>query len=115
MLNVNETCKDRLDEVRAFADSLGDDWRKQFEERLEYLGTYAEHGEDGKTRCDLYTDFAPHSFYFVMHLRDKSTCEYKEWFNGGLIFHGPHDNGGDGGLPTLSVNVDGSYGWSVHT
>ena len=37
------------------------------------------------------------------------------WFNGGLIFHGPHDNGGDGGAPTFSVNLGVGYGWAMHT
>lgn len=40
---------------------------------------------------------------------------YKRWFNGGLIYHGTHDNGGDGGAPTFSVNLTPENGWSVHT
>lgn len=44
---------------------------------------------------------------------EQKTCDY--WFNGGLIFHGPHDNGGDGGMPTLSVNLLPHHGWSIHT
>lgn len=114
MLNVHESCEERLAEVRAFADGLGPQWRKQLEEQLEYLGTFAEHGDEGKTRCDLFTDFAPYSFYFLMQKRQEDGT-YKTWFNGGLIFHGPHDNGGDGGAPTFSVNLGGSHGWSVHT
>jgi len=39
----------------------------------------------------------------------------ERWFNGGLIFHGPHDNGGDGGAPTFSVNLSPQDGWSIHT
>jgi len=52
----------------------------------------------------LNLDFAPYSFTF----RARGLL-------GGLIFHGKHDNGGDGGAPTFSVNIDGSYGWSLHT
>lgn len=37
------------------------------------------------------------------------------WFNGGLTFHGKHDNGGDGGAPTFSVNLSPSDGWEIHT
>ena len=34
---------------------------------------------------------------------------------GGLIFHGQHDGGGDGGMPTLSVCLTPQDGWSLHT
>ncbi len=34
---------------------------------------------------------------------------------GGCIFHGAHDNGGDGSYPTLAVHVTGVHGWSIHT
>lgn len=37
------------------------------------------------------------------------------WFNGGLIFHGDHDGGGDGGMPTLSVCLQPTDGWAIHT
>lgn len=46
---------------------------------------------------------------------DHERTEGGPWFSGGLIFHGPHDNGGDGGMPTLSVNLSEGYGWSIHT
>jgi hypothetical protein len=51
----------------------------------------------------------------VMKVRDPETGEYRRWFNGGLIFHGPHDNGGDGGAPTFSVSPIPASGWRVHT
>jgi hypothetical protein len=35
--------------------------------------------------------------------------------NGGLIYHGKHDNGGDGGSPTFSVCLEPTNGWSIHT
>lgn len=41
--------------------------------------------------------------------------EWKRWMNGALIYHGPHDNGGDGGAPTFSVNLVPTNGWSIHT
>ncbi len=60
---------------------------------------------------ELYIDFAPHSFYFVK--------KHKVTFfgNGGIIFHGSHDNGGNGGSPTFSVslNNDLSPHWEIHT
>lgn len=113
MLNVK--CEEQLEKARKFADSWGAEWRAQLEDRLEYLDTYAEHGNRGRSRCDLYSDFAPHSFYFCLHVRDDKSGEYKMWFNGGLILHADHDRGGDGGLPTFSVNIGGRYGWAIHT
>ncbi len=62
----------------------------------------------------LYMDFAPLSFYFVI---GKETPEggYDQCLNGGLIFHGPHDGYGSGSAPTLSVCLNSTYGWSIHT
>ena len=84
-------------------------------ERLYYLGTYADHANDGRTRCILYPDFAPLSFMFNMERRQSSDEDYQHWFNGGLIFHGDHDGGGNGGAPTYSVNLNPVDGWSIHT
>lgn len=125
----------RLEEARAHADKIG--LRDQLEKQLKYLAEYACQSDPERTRCLLYTDFAPMSFYFVMfkkkptessqleagaypegHQRTRLMCPddgYERWFNGGLIFHGPHDNGGDGGAPTFSVNLTPQDGWSVHT
>lgn len=88
-------------------------FEKQLWEQLEYLRNYS----DRKTRCKLWKDFAPYSFYFVMEtLEDNGAGPvWERWFNGGLIFHGPHDRGGDGGAPTFSVNLTPHLGWSVHT
>lgn len=106
-----EDITEYLEEVRKFADKVG--LREQLEEKLEYLGTYAEYLD---TKCYLGKDFAPYSFSFTMMRRDKGSEEdYQYWFNGGCIFHGPHDNGGDGGAPTFSVNLNPHHGWSIHT
>ena len=52
----------------------------------------------------LYNDFAPLSFGWT-----------GGGMTGGLIFHGPHDRGGDGGAPTFCVNLGNTHGWSIHT
>jgi hypothetical protein len=41
----------------------------------------------------------------------------KNDMNGGFIFYGPHDGGGNGGVPTFSVelNPDTNPHWSIHT
>jgi hypothetical protein len=88
--------------------------RDQLNAKLQLLDEYAEHGERGKTRCRLSPDFAPQSFHFGMERRGAGG-EYAPWFNGGLIYHGPHDNGGDGSFPTLAVTMSPTQGWSIHT
>jgi len=59
----------------------------------------------------LYPDFDPLSLYWVW------SREGQQVMNGGLIWHGPHDNGGDGGAPTFSVSLsnDTSARWEIHT
>lgn len=52
----------------------------------------------------IYKDFAPMSFGWSAGS-----------LVGGCIYHGAHDNGGDGGMPTLAVQVNPSFGWSLHT
>ena len=97
--------------------------------RLDYLDTYADHERKGLTKCVLVKDLAPHSFEFSMYRRKRRpmgpdfeggveellTDEWEFWFNGGLIFHGRHDGGGDGGAPTFAVNLNPGIGWSIHT
>ena len=40
---------------------------------------------------------------------------YRRWFNGGMIYHGPHDGFGNGSGPTFSVSLSPTNGWSIHT
>ena len=105
-------CKEYLDEVKVIAEKIGK--LDSLQEQLEYLDTYACHDDPTKTKCVLGKDFAPLSFSFTMQRRNKDG-EYEYWFNGGCIFHGQHDNGGDGGAPTFSVNLEPTDGWSIHT
>jgi len=116
MLIVTESAEERLKEAKELNEQLGfaDDSPDSLISRLAYLDTYAENGERGRTRCVLATDFAPFSFFFRMQIR-REDGEYEDWFPGGLIYHGPHDRGGDGGAPTFSVNLIPVNGWSIHT
>ena len=41
--------------------------------------------------------------------------EWKRWFNGGLLYHGPVDGFGSGSSPVFAVTLTPVYGWSVHT
>lgn len=78
-------------------------------------------------------DFAEYSFTFLMYVPNEYNNGLRPGdslvrrlgvpeligksllFNGGIIFHGPHDRGGDGGSPTFSVNLSPVNGWAVHT
>lgn len=110
MIEVSD--QEYFDKVKNFAESVGK-W-DNLKERLDYLNTYADHENEGLTKCMLYRDFAPYSFEFVMMKRNDKG-EYERWFNGGLIFHGAHDGGGDGSGPTFSVCLTPTDGWSIHT
>lgn len=102
-----------LEKVRKFADETGQ--RERFEESLKRLTNREENenvGNQGKkSHIELYPDFAPHSFFWVW----RETESKRVIMNGGLIYHGKHDNGGDGGAPTFSVNLTPQSGWSIHT
>jgi hypothetical protein len=104
--------QEHFESVKKFAEETGR--MEQLQKRLDYLDTYAEHGDRGATKCVLGYDWAPHSFSFCM-MRRSEGGEYRPWFNGGLIFHGSHDGGGNGSAPTFSVNLNPVDGWSVHT
>jgi hypothetical protein len=105
----------KLDEIKETHQAKMIRGQNSLEENLTYLATYADHDNNGRTRCLLYPDFAPLSLAFVMEVRDKETGEYKRWFNGGLIYHGPVDGYGSGSGPTFSCTVNPTHGWSVHT
>jgi hypothetical protein len=98
-----------LDKALEFAKTIGDASLQSCLDRLKKVEeNYLEGGE--KIETDIVTDFAPYSFYFMRYK------EGEKWFsNGGIIFHGKHDNGGDGGAPTFSVCLTPCNGWQIHT
>ena len=104
----------KLDKVRAFAERTGQ--TKSLQENLDYLGSYACNS-GRQTRCLLFPDFAPESFFFRMELKQENEpdTEYKPWFSGGCLYHGPHDGHGSGAAPTFSVCLTPTDGWSIHT
>ncbi len=105
-------CEEYFAEVKAFAEKTGQ--MVQLQEKLDYLDTYAEHGDRGKTRCRLWKDYAPCSFNLLMERRQEDGS-YERWWNGGLIYHGQHDGFGSGSAPTFSTCVTPTSGWSVHS
>lgn len=110
MLVVDDDTAPYLAKQLEFADSIG--LRQQLDSKLEYLRTYAAHRGEDNVRCELYPDFAPHSFRFVMKIRKEEKFEY--WFNGGLIYQGP-DSPANGSFPSLTVSLAEGIGWFVHT
>ena len=96
-------CQEHLNNVMEFARECGLD--QQFRAQLDYLDNYAGYNN---TKCRLYRDFAPYSFEFVMFK------DGEKWFNGGLIYQGPNQRG-DGSFPALTVSLDSSDGWHIHT
>jgi hypothetical protein len=98
-------CPEHLAAVREFADRTGQ--RAHFESRLSDLYRYIS--AEGYIIM-LYEDFAPYSFYW-----EEIGPNGKRSMNGGLIFHGQHDGGGNGSAPTFSVNLTPMSGWAIHT
>lgn len=96
-------CKDHFDSVSAFAQRTGR--VADLQKNLDRLGSWGDRG----FTVVLYKDFALHSFGFQLEKDRKVSLV------GGLIFHGNHDGGGDGGAPTYSVNLTPVDGWSIHT
>jgi len=55
-------------------------------------------------------DWDDKSFYFF-----EENADGTRGMNGGIIFHGARDNGGDGGAPTFSVCLSPVEGYAIHT
>ena len=113
-------CRQFLKRVAAKDRARAKGLRKRLFDDLRFLRDYACHSDEDKqvgqarTKCLMYSDFAPLSFFFNMQVRQDDGT-YKPWFPGGLVFHGTHDGGGDGGAPTFSVCLEPTDGWSIHT
>lgn len=105
-------CEEHLNKVKEFAERTNQ--TESLQQQLEYLGTYACHKNPDDTKCELYQDFSPWSFYFVM-MKKQIDGSYARWFNGGCLYYGPGENGV--GFPQLSVRLGdcSKSGWSIHT
>ncbi len=112
--------QEHFDEVEAFAKKVGK--LEGFNHCLSKL-CYGDRSDEELTvwgrraaaRVHLGPDFAPKSFYFSVEVKYEGEQEWGHQYSGGMIFHGPHDNGGDGSAPTFSVNMSPTDGWSIHT
>lgn len=107
---MKDLTEGKLDEALKYAESIKDESLQKCLDRLKQSEKkYKEDGDNIET--DITTDFAPYSFYFVRYRQNTKGFIS----NGGIIFHGKHDNGGDGGSPTFSVCIEPVNGWSIHT
>ena len=114
--------QEHFDETEAFAEKVG-----KIEDLFEKLSRLCHgassdkdltmFGKRAEVRVHLLPDFAKYSFVFTVEVKYDGR-EAEGWvhqYNGGLIFHGSHDNGGDGSPPTFSVTMSPVDGWSIHT
>ena len=107
---MKDLTEGNLSRALEFAQSIKDDSLSRCLDRLKQIEeNYKENGVEIETT--ITNDFAPYSFYFVKSRKDTNNFIG----NGGIIFHGKHDNGGDGGSPTFSVCIEPVNGWSIHT
>jgi len=100
-------CTEYFNIVSGYAKDLGEQVAANLQKQLDYLGSYAcktsgNEIDPERTRCILYSDFAPLSFQFTMQKRT-ALGDYVDWFNGGLIFWDHADNDHD------------HPHWTVHT
>jgi len=112
-LIFSEDGQEQLVKCIAFINEKRPELEKNF--RRQFWKTESWYAEHPKERMKVWTDFAPLSFYFIVEWYDERTNEFKRDYNGGIIFHGSHDGGGNGGAPTFSVNLSPVDGWATHT
>lgn len=98
--NIQVTDPEYTESVLSFAQTRPVGEFETLQRSLDQISRIA--GQSG--RAELYKDFAPYSF----------TWRAGGLF-GGLIYHGSHDGGGDGGAPTFSVCLERTTGWRLHT
>lgn len=124
MLQIH--CQEHFDKVIEFATKFG--LLEKFEARLKYLEEYAngegciyDKAKGWETKLELFKDFAPHSFIFQITANNAELHgnTVKPIMHGGLIYQGPLEEGefvvSDGSFPSLTVSLDNSVGWGVHT
>jgi hypothetical protein len=110
---ITDQSNGRLDEIIEFADR--NNLREHLDSVLDRLTFWMDSKlpyYSGKTlNTNVYHDFAPLSLFFTRTVNGESSTV------GGVIFHGKHDNGGDGSAPTFSVSLDNDTNphWQIHT
>lgn len=117
MIVVAENAVERFTEASKFA--AQHNLLRPWLDKLKYLDGYANgEGQRKDTRCTLYPDSSPFSFGFTMEVKDDPREDWRHWFVGGLIYHGPvPDDATNADNPTLTVELSSEEGahWGVHT
>lgn len=111
---ARESVADKLLTQLAYLSNYGNGPGPAFkpDENVAALAYALTHRNPNGSVCELYPDFAPYSFEFLMLKEDGS-----KWFNGGLIYSGPGVPL-DGSFPALTVGIgidSSKHGWSIHT
>ena len=92
-------CQEHYDKVVHYAKEIGD---KSLNDCLERLKKWEEN-PNCKCEIELYSDFAPHSFFFRQRLENGAVG-----IVGGLLYHGIPDQ-------SYAVIIEPFQGWSIHT
>ena len=102
---IHDLTNGRLTEIQAYATE--NNLEESFMKALSKLQRNSIEG------CEvaLYSDFAPLSMYFEISSNGKFLL------NGSMIFHGPHDQYGNGGAPSFSVSLEKEAvsWWQIYT
>lgn len=100
-IRMEEQVAERLEKSKEFANSIGD---TSLDDCLTRLSKHSRLGVDHY--ISLFPDFSKHGYIFCEYLNNE--CR----MNGGIIYHG---NPKEGYKENSSVQLNPSYGWSIHT
>ncbi|NQU52164.1 MAG: hypothetical protein HQ522_06450 [Bacteroidetes bacterium] len=102
---IHDCTNGKLTKIKTFAKE--NHLAREFVSSFRRFKNYSENGYE----VFLYPDWAPQSLSFLLKWNGKNSM------NGGFIFHGVHDGGGNGSAPTFSVclNPSTKSHWSIHT
>ncbi|WP_106831488.1 DUF4120 family protein [Parabacteroides pacaensis] len=92
-------CQEHYDKVVQYAKEIGD---KSLNDCLERLKKWEENPYC-KCEIELYSDFAPYSFFFKQRYENGAVGTV-----GGLLYHGRPDQ-------SFAVIMEPFHGWSIHT
>ncbi len=116
ILLFNNIARKHYDAVVVFASQH--DLLDAFQERLQHLEKMASDNFASDGCVFLLKDFAPMSFTFSLGVLHNISSRIG--VNGGLIYSGPVDDGGDvrldGSAPAFTVQLgEPKVGWLIHT
>lgn len=111
-IEMDETSLEYFRSVEKFADRTGQS--VQFEQAIQRLSNFCFEG----CIVVLYSDFAKESFYFCIFEKDLPANQRNldtRIMNGGLIYHGPLEDGTHDQTFTVQLVPSTENNWSIHT